>query len=74
MAVTPSIWADRRQFTRAQELGEHDGIAPVSLDYSVAGCPWNEAGGYHVAEVTGFHDLPVDPITAAARGADCTCR
>ena len=56
---------DRRKFARAQKFGEHDCIAPVSLD-SVADCPWNEAGSYHVAEVTGFHDLPVDPITAAA--------
>jgi hypothetical protein len=57
---------NRREFTRAQQFGEHDGIAPVSL-HAIAGCSRNEAGSNHVTEVSGFHDLPIDAVTAAAR-------
>jgi hypothetical protein len=48
--------------TRAQQLGEHDGIAPISLD-TVAGWPRNEAGSNHVTDVSSFDDLPIDAIS-----------
>jgi hypothetical protein len=56
---------NRRELTRAQQFGEHDGIAPIGLD-AIAGCARNQAGGYHVTEVPGFHDLPINTVTAAA--------